>query len=185
MASYMSGNEQAPGAVFIRIIDPNDFDRAQSAICRLIETALPGLFNIQRYRMLGFEGGGVSKFLQNYILMARTKRAAPTQDNVVMWKGNYLAQYPGSIGEDVELYFDSLMKAQAAGTISRTIFEPWDYSPTSTIDDIKAGLVETVKDAAAAASPIIGSGVNKVLIAGAVVAVIYLLGKQYMVRKFV
>ena len=51
--------------------------------------------------------------------------------------------------------------------------------------DFIAGLVETVKDAAAAASPIIGTGVNKVLIAGVAVAVIYLLGKQYMVRKFV
>lgn len=182
---YMAGDEQSAGLPFIRIISPNDFDRARTALVRLIESALPGWFNIQRYRMLGFEGGEVSKFLQNYIQMARTKREAPTQDTVVMWKGNYLAQYPGSIGEDVELYFDSLMKAQAAGSISRTIFEPWDYSPTSTVADIMAGVRDVAGAAANAAAPAINSGVNKILIAGAVVAVIYLLGKQYMVRKFV
>jgi hypothetical protein len=182
---YMAGDEQSPGAVFIRIIDPNDFDRAQSAIVKLIETALPGWFNIQRYRMLGFEGSGVSKFLQNYIIMARTRRAAPSNSNVVMWKGNYLAEYPGSIGEDTELYFDSLMKARAAGKVSNTIFEPWDYEPTSTIEDITAGLAQTVAEAAGFAAPAISSGVNKVLITAAVVGVIYLLGKQYMVRKFV
>ena len=183
MQYTLGADEQAPGAPFMRFIDPNDFDRAQRAIEQIITTQNPGWFNIHRMRMLGFDGSGVRTFLTNYILMARTRKAAPSDTDLAIWKGNYLGEYPGSVGEDVEDYFDALMQARAAGTVSDTIFRPWSYSPTSTIEDIKAGIAETVKGAAELAAPAVSSGVNKVLIAAVAFGAIYLLGRKYITRK--
>jgi hypothetical protein len=164
------GDEQKTTPLW-RFVSPSDFDRARDSINNIIREKYPGWdwLNIALWRKLGLGGDGVARFLNNYMLMARTARTSPTDANLAIWKGNYLAKYPGSIGEDVEDFFDALMSARKAGMVADTIFLPWTYEPETPLEE----LAKTV-------APVVAAGFNKLLVAGAVVAIAYLSFKTYI-----
>jgi len=167
---YVGADQQSPAPLFVRFVAPTDLDQARKAMVQIIKAKYSGndLFNIALWRKLGWEGGPVNTFLTNYMLMARTRQTSPANSTLPQWKGQYLSRYPGSVGEDVEDYFDALMQARAAQLVSDTIWQPWDYSPETPLEEFAASVGKAAT-----------SGFNKILVAGAIVGLVYLIVRRY------
>ena len=184
MQYTLGTDQQAEANPIIALFTSTDYDNAWSAMVEIIKSYHGNSWtDIQLWRETGFGAQPVGDFLRNYMLMAREKQATPTANDIAIWKGNYLAKFPGSIGEDVEDFFNALMEARAAGKVTDTIFMPWTYAPTTTLQDFQAAVSGVAQTIGTAAAPVISTGVNKVLIAAVAFGVIYLLGKQFMVMK--
>ena len=168
-------DEQAPAPIFVRLVTPTDLERSRAAMVDCIKGYHPGTdwLNLALWRKLGMSGEPVVTFLKNYMVMARTSQQTPTRADLPLWKGRYLGRYPGSIGEDVEDYFNALMDTRAAGLIADTIFTPWTYEPQTLTQEAAAALAVPIK-----------AGFDKLLVAATIAGTIYLLGR-YALRRMV
>ena len=79
-----------------------------------------------------------------------------------------LTQKYGYNADDINSLVSAYLSALQKGELAKTISQPFDYTPTTAIQDVTASVT---------------GGFNKVLIVGAIALVAYGIGKAYVFKK--
>lgn len=157
-------HEQEGQMLFVRWFNPTEMDKAVRAVMTEIKRYnFPGWDIMADFNLMGFEGGPVYDFLEAYIGVANPKGYAVTVDNREEFQ-QALEASSDIRPENIAIYIDAVLDAQAAGTLPPTIYAPYTYDPTS------------APEAGEQIAPAIVGTVNRALILGAIVLTAYIAG---------
>lgn len=174
MQYHLGDDEQKPGLPFIRLVNPTELDKAVDAMERRLRDRFGFIdfLSPKLWRMLGFDDGPLYDFLYRYMLIARDLNAPVTRANLNTYMVRYTSDNPKTNQEDLRDYFETLIELADKGLIPDAVYKPFGYTPTEPIDDISENIAKAT-----------AKGFNKVLVTGAVVAVVYLLGKEFIIKS--
>lgn len=160
------GSEQEPNPAFVRIIAPTDIQLVAREMARIIKDMYPGIdwLNPDLYRKLGMDPESKTvPWLQRLILLEKQLTRPLTLESALEFEGMLLERYPEYRREDVRDYIQAYIDVLEAGNVPESIAEPWDYILETPAEKIGTVLQKTG---------------NKLIIAGAIVAVLYLIVKR-------
>lgn len=130
--------EQERGLPFIRFINPTELDKARDSMELLLRLKYPGLdiANIHLWKMIGWDGGPIEEFINQYMHWSKTNRSTLTQINRNSFVDAMMASGIYGDRKIVDEYVDIFLSAQKAGDISDTIYTPYEYEETEPIEKI-------------------------------------------------
>lgn len=137
--SMLGKDEQSEGALFIRFLNPTDFDAAFGAM-RLYIKDNQGF--LDEYKYLGLFGGPLKDFIKRYIEASYEFNSSYSTYQKDTWY-NYFATRWNYSFEELDIYFGALVATNDMGKIPRSIFSAYTYKPSK---DTAIG--ETIKDSA-------------------------------------
>jgi len=154
-------SEQDPGALFLRWVNPTEFDKAKLEIIDYLKRQHSwDLVNPKLWALVGFDGGPVVEFLKSYIEIAGTRKESVTRENMEIFVGQLQRDYNEKTAHSRE-YLRALIALRAAGEIPDTIYKPWTHTRTEPYE---------------ALTPAVQKTFNKLIWVGLGVAVIYAVG---------
>jgi len=159
----MGASETEPGALFVRLWNPTEFDKTVEAIRKRLKAEYTwDLVNTELWGLIGAFGGPIKKWLTLYIKESNQLGKPYYKSDVVQWE-NIFAAY-GYDKKTTDTYLRVLRQLYAEGAISKTIYDPNTYNAT---DDPEAGQVvwyETRKMIYGTTGMIIAGGIGYLLI---------------------
>ena len=172
-AQYLGGGEQTRG--FFQTLFPNEYDKAFQMIRQWIQNKRGFM---DEFRLLGFTGGPLKTFMDRYIVYARENKTFVTKENLdtILWAMREL--YPDYPYQDIHDYLSAVAELGSTGMINDAVYKP--YTQEFKQDIFTKRVYETVKNEIInVGSKPVESASNKILIAGVVAGVSYLLLKSY------
>jgi len=153
--------ETAPGALFVRLISPTDFDWSLENM----RVRIKGTVGIWRgFDLLGMFAGQLKNFLIAYIESAGAMEKAYVPADKDFWINYLETTYPGKFETDnLSVYFDTLFKLQKEGQVTQSVYKPFNYVPTK----------PSAADIAAATGKGLGINADKLLIYGVLAIGLY------------
>lgn len=139
-------DEQKPALPGVHLIAPTKFDRAVDGIKIVLRdwySPLDIVNNFQLYGTLGIDHT-VMRFLHRVILYARKNKLDITSANKSRIMKGLQSQYGYSDFKTITM-MDAILEAKKAGFLSPEIIRPYDYQPTSVLQDVGQGASKAVK----------------------------------------
>lgn len=171
--TFLGADPTVPAPPFIRQIAPADIDTVAAAMADQLRkyhkwssVILPFT---DAWRVIGFDNGAITTFLQRYVLVARDIRAGIDSSNWSRFADELQGLY-GYSDSDITDYLRAMIDVQAAGLMKDTILHPYAHEITTPIEDITRGVTVAAKTAA-------WTG-GTVIIAGAVAYIIFMQMKK-------
>lgn len=170
---YLGAGEQTRG--FFQAWFPNEYDKAFQMIRQWIQNKRGFM---DEFRLLGFTGGPLKTFMDRYIIYARENKVFVTKENLddILWGMREMyTDYPY---QDIHDYLSAIAELGSAGMISDAIYKPFSQPFKQEVFTQRA-YTKAKEEVLDVASKPVSSAFNKILIAGAVAGVSYLLLKSY------
>lgn len=152
--------EQDRGLPFIRYVNPTELDKARDAMEKLLRLKYPGIdiANLHLWKMIGWDGGPIEEFLNQYMQWARKNQTSLNQVNRNFFVDEMIANKIYSDRAIVNEYIDVFLQAYNTKQVSDTIYQPWMYEE---------------KELGSVIGTEIGKQFNKVLVAAIVALAVY------------
>lgn len=132
----MGADEQQEGTLFLRLINPTDFDTAYEALRIELKKQLS---LIDEFSYIGLFGGDLKEFLHRYVEASHEINSAISGFNKSTFY-SYFKNKWGYTDEELNVYFNALLKMDSQNKIPRSIMYAYTYKPN------EGGLVaDTVK----------------------------------------
>ena len=119
-------DEQSEGALFIRVLNPTDFDNASEAMRKYLKNQLGFL---DEWKYLGLTGGPLREFLHRYIDTSHFFGSSYNVFQKEKWF-DYLKTKYGYSNTELEIYFGAYDTVNSQGKIPASISQAYNYTPT-------------------------------------------------------
>lgn len=122
--TFLGTDEQKEGALFLRLLDPTDYDTAFEGVRGVLKDSL-GFTD--EFHYLGLLGGPLKDFLNRYIEASYQLKAgySPTSKQHFY---NELGEFYDK--QTLDTYFNALSKAYQMGKVPKSIYNAYTYTPT-------------------------------------------------------
>ena len=142
MSNYelLGRDETKSAGLFVRWVFPTDFDR-------ILQNFNQGLIDSGNGKYTGFTGGKSEQFLRDYMRSAGEQKKSISDTGGFAYiisdmQKNY--DYPS---DALFAYMNTLNSLGKQGVIPESVLRPYDYEPTSIMDDIGKVSSDVVKKA--------------------------------------
>lgn len=112
----------------LSLVKNTAYDDTFKAMYKAIEDKISGFNLFKRLKYLDFMGGGIKKFLTNYINLAASTQKAYDPNNLKAWMGLYRENYGKHLDNDeLTMYFTTFGELALRGSIPKIVVAPWKY----------------------------------------------------------
>jgi len=149
MHYQLSADEQQPNTVpFLRMVAPTDIQKVAERMRNIITGYYTGIdvLNFALWRKIGMTSleGPLVDFLTRMMQWERDNKQSLVRDGSEYFV-DYMMQKFAYNANDLADYVKAYLDALEGGMVPPTISEPWDYTPTTTGEDVAKGAAAGVK----------------------------------------